>query len=109
LQTRIQTGATAAALSLAIAAISEGNVRVIMLVVTGAILLATFADKVAFLERLPGIGAPRISAEFERKQGWASPGREESSSRSRSTFRHALKMALLGSMSRGRCVLECQG
>jgi len=66
METRIQTGATAAALALAVAALSGGGIRLTMLIVSGLILAATFANKISILERLPGVGAPRISAKFER-------------------------------------------
>jgi hypothetical protein len=67
MQTRIQTGATAAALTLSSAAFvadSYGGLAALLLVLTFLIGIATFANKLPLLHLLPGVGAPRVTAVF---------------------------------------------
>lgn len=67
MQTRIQTGATAAALTLSAAAFAADWHRVLaggLLGLTFLILVATFANKLPLLHLLPLVGAPRVTATF---------------------------------------------
>jgi hypothetical protein len=66
-QTRIQTGATTAALTLSAAAFAVDWCRLLgggLLGLTVLILVATFANKLPLLHLVPLVGAPRVSATF---------------------------------------------
>jgi hypothetical protein len=70
-QTRIQTGATAAALTLSSAAFVSDSYRWLaasLLVLTPLIGVATFANKLPLLHLLPGVGAPQVSASFTQDE-----------------------------------------
>jgi hypothetical protein len=70
MQSRIQTGATAAALTLSSAAFVADSHRclaAVLLVVTFLIGIATFANKLPVLHTLPGVGSPDLEATFAQE------------------------------------------